>query len=84
MFNEFDNCITCIQKAVDELAKDMYSGDECEPRFIVSELNTGSDSKILLTVEHLGFVHTTILFPKGCYGNQPISSAMEHLYNSTM
>ena len=85
MFNEYDNCISCIQKAVDELAEKMYSDDECKPKFTVSEMNSGSsDAKILLTIEHLVFVHTETLFPNGYFGNKPISETMKSLYNSTM
>ena len=79
--NEYLNVIDVIQKEVDALSAEMFSGDTtCPPKFIVSA-DIDSD-RILLTVIH-GDCHTVSIFPK-CYGDLPIKPLMETLYNSTM
>ena len=80
MIEDNMNCIDCLQQKVDELTVSLYKGDECPPKFVVSEeIHCG---KILLTVSHLGYVHTDVLFPNGDYGNVSIKYIIEQLVNS--
>ena len=81
-FVDNTNCIDCIQDKVDKLAKEMWGDDDSPPKFLVSEYRHAG--KIMLTISHLGYVHTDALFPNGDYGNTSISYVMEQLYNSTM
>ena len=82
MTEDYTNCIDCLQKKVDELTVNLYKGDECPPKYIVSE--EIHRRKILLTISHLGYVHTGVLFPNTDFGNNSIAYIMEQLYNSTM
>lgn len=80
---EYINIIDCIQEQVDKIAKIKWKEDiESPPKFIVSELREAP--KIMLTIEHNGYYHTTTLFPNGDYGCNSIAYIMEQLYNSTM
>ena len=76
------NTIDVVQKEVNKIAKRRWVEDSCPPDFMVSEYQ--SKGEILLTIDHGGFRHTTVLFPNGDYGNMPIEYVMEQLYNSTM
>lgn len=79
--NEYLNVIDVIQKKVDSISAEMFSNDTtCPPKFIVSA--DIDSNRILLTIIH-GDCHTASIFPK-CYGDSPIKSVMETLYNSTM
>ena len=82
MTEDYTNCIDCLQKKVDELTVNLYKGDECPPKYIVSE--EIHRRKILLTISHLGYVHTGVLFPNTDFEDVSIAYIMEQLYNSTM
>ena len=77
------NVIDVLQTQVNKIAQDKWEDDVyCPPKFIVSEFK--DEPKILITIDHAGYYHTTTLFPNGDYGNKSIADIMEQLYNSTM
>lgn len=82
------NCIIdCIQKQIDKLVDDKYSGDECMPIFTVSVLWRNADTQeIVLTCTHLGNSFSRVLFPimDGFWGYDALGDIVESLYNQTM
>ena len=78
--------------SVDQLKKEHWSSDECEPIFIVSILydyEMEKDKKeqyILLTIQHLGSAFSTILFPKkeNIYGYDSLLDEIHNLYNQSL
>ena len=73
------NCVSSIQKVVDEINNELYGDRGCKPEFIVSEDIGGT---IYLTIRYLGFAHTSKIFPYGDYGSANINSAMQKLFDS--
>lgn len=82
----------CIQNEVNNIAAEVYSKDECAPKFIVSLLYEQGDSKvdrshqIILTVLHKGYHFSKIIFPetKNIYGYTNLEETMKYMYNRTM
>lgn len=81
------NLIELIDNAVQWLAQQRWSRDDCPPKFWVS-LNNEDDrnQSILLTISHNGYKFTETLFPrkKMVYGYTSILDHMVELYNRTM
>lgn len=81
----YGDIIDCLQEKVNEIAEIKYANDICKPKFIVSLLNE-KEHKILLTVKHLGFCMTNVVFPDlECnYGYPNLEEQIKWLYNQTM
>lgn len=89
------NLIEVIQNAVNEICKITYAKDSCPPTFTVSVYQGFTDKnysgiidkhEIILTIEHMGVVMSTPLFPRLDYqfGYENLSDEMKNLYNLTM
>ena len=85
LFN--DDIIKILEDKVQELAKEHWSTDKCPPEFWVTLNNEDIDNqKILITVNHLGYKFTEILFPRNetHYGYDSVLNQMINMYNLTM
>lgn len=78
--------IGLLNEYVNEIAKTKWCKDECPPKFVVSIFGDGEQQKILLTVSHLGYNFSEVIFPKpdATYGYETIEQEMTWLYNRTM
>ena len=90
---EYIDIIEAIQRSVDKIVKKKYDSDkDSPPKFIVSLLDKSDNEgkfighEIALTVTHMGWVHTRVIFPQlqYKYGYEPLEREIEWLYNSTM
>lgn len=90
---EYINIIDAVQYAVNKVSKQLYKEDkDTPPRFIVSQYDVMDkegkiiDHKILLTVEHMGWKRSRVLFPRldHEYGYTSLKDEITYLYNSTM
>lgn len=85
LFN--DDIISILEDRVQELSKEYWSDDRCPPEFWVTLSNEDIDNqKILITVSHLGYKFTEILFPRtsALYGYGSVLNQMINMYNQTM
>lgn len=86
--NLYLDIISLLNKYVQELAKIKYATDTiCPPQFWVSLLgDKGEDQKILLSISHMGFNFSSIIFPRPYaeFGYEALEREMEWLYGRTM
>lgn len=76
-----------MQQNIDNIVKEVWTTDECPPNFILSVMDYDKNAKIMLTIEHLGYKFTDVLFPKeGINYNNGFNvyDEMKQLYNRTM
>jgi len=90
---KYIDIIEAIQYSVNKIVKKKYAEDtDTPPIFTVSLLDrTNKDGdlithEIALTVSHMGYIHTRVIFPqiKYEYGYEPLEREIEWIYNSTM
>jgi hypothetical protein len=83
----------CIQNEVNTISERVYNKDECKPIFTVSLLyekgehnQMDRDHKIILTVAHLNYAFSKVIFPttSSVFGYESLEEIMKYMYNRTM
>ena len=85
LFN--DDIITILEEKVQSLTKEHWSTDNCPPEFWITLNNENMDNqKILITINHLGYKFTEVLFPRteAHWGYASVLNQMINMYNQTM
>lgn len=85
--HKYIDIIELMQIQIDKITAEEWKSDECPPKFVLSVMGYDEEAKMALTIEHMGYRFTEVIFPcKGIVYNNGfnIYDEMRQLYNRTM
>lgn len=87
--NEKDqiDILKIMQESLDKIVNEYYSKDECKPIFKLNIRDSGTNAKIILSIEHLGSKFSEVIFPcekTNLNEDFNLCNIMRSLYNRTM